>query len=188
MRHFIGFPLFTLLLLLLIATIGCQDPGSSTVGQADTSHQDDDDHDHDHDDHDHDDHDHGDGLDPSLPPTDGDHEHHDPETYDEAVTELLATQKAIAEAFAADNQDDAHGPLHNVGHLLGNTETLIEKSDMDDDTKKKLSEAIEQLFSSYGAVDEKMHNAEKGKDYSDVSEQIDNAINALKAQANISKE
>ena len=79
------------------------------------------------------------------------------------------------------------GPLHNVGHLLGNTETLIEKSDMDDDTKKKLSEAIEQLFSSYGAVDEKMHNAEKGKDYSDVSEQIDNAINALKAQANISK-
>ena len=102
MRHFIGFPLFT---LLLIATIGCQDPGSSTVGQADTSHQDDDDHDHDHDDHDHGDHDHdhGDGLDPSLPPTDGDHEHHDPETYDEAVTELLATQKAIAEAFAADN-------------------------------------------------------------------------------------
>ena len=146
-----------------------------------------------HDDHakkedDHDDHDHGDGLDPSLPPTDGDHEHHDPETYDEAVTELLATQKAIAEAFAAGNQDDAHGPLHNVGHLLGNTETLIEKSDMDDDTKKKLSEAIEQLFASYGAVDDKMHNSEKGKDYSDVSEQIENAISELKAQVNISKE
>jgi len=217
MRHFIEFPLFALLLSFLIATLGCQDSGSSTVGQADTSHQADGDHDHadhgdhdhgdhgdhdhadhgdhdhgdhgDHDHGDHGDHDHGDDSDPSLPPTDGDHEHHqDPETYDEAVTELLATQKAIAEAFAAGNTDDAHGPLHDVGHLLGNTETLVEKSDMDDDTKKKLSEAIEQLFASYGAVDDKMHNSEKGKDYSDVSEQIENAISELKAQVNISKE
>jgi hypothetical protein len=194
MRHFIEFPLCVLLLSLLIATLGCQDSGSVTVGEADASQQADSDHDHgdhdhDHGDHDHGDHDHSDGSDPSLPPTDGDHEaHQDPETYDEAVTELLATQKAIAEAFAAGNQDDAHGPLHNVGHLLGNTETLIEKSDMDDDTKKKLSEAIEQLFASYGAVDDKMHNSEKGKDYSDVSEQIENAISELKAQVTISKE
>ena len=205
MRHFIQFPLFTLLLLFLIATIGCQDSGSSAVDQVDASHQGDHDHgdhdhdhgdhdhgDHDHGDHDHGDHDHGDhddSSDPSLPPTAGDHEdHHDPETYDEAVTELLATQKAIADAFTAGKQDDAHGPLHEVGHLLGATETLVEKSDMDDETKKKLTEAIEQLFSSYGAVDEKMHDTEKGKDYSDVSEQIENAINTLKAQANISKE
>jgi len=196
MRHFIDFPLFALLLSLLIATLGCQDSGSSTVSKTDASSQADGDHDHDHGDHDHGDHDHGDhdhdhdaGSDPSLPPTGSDQEQHqDPETYDEAVTELVATQKAIAEAFAAGNQDDAHGPLHDVGHLLGNTETLVEKSDMDDDTKKKLSEAIEQLFASYGAVDEKMHNSEKGKDYSDVSEQIENAISELKAQVKISKE
>ena len=53
--------------------------------------------DHDHGDHDHGDHDHGDhedGLDPSLPPTGSDHDEHPaPETYTEAVTELLATQK-----------------------------------------------------------------------------------------------
>ena len=203
MRRFIEFPLLAVLLVLLIATIGCEDSGSSTVGQADASHQDEGDHDHgdhDHGDHDHGDHsghdhgdhsghDHGASSDPSLPPTGSDHEeHNDPETYDEAVTELLATKKAIAEAFAAGKPDDAHGPLHDVGHLLGNTETLVEKSDMDDDTKKKLREAIEQLFASYGAVDDKMHNAEKGKDYSDVSEQIENAISTLKAQANISKE
>ncbi len=197
MRQLIEFPLFALLFLLLVATIGCQDSGSSTVDQTDASHHDHGDHDHGDHDHDHGDHDHGDhddgdhedGLDPSLPPTGSDHDEHPaPETYTEAVTELLATQKAIAEAFGAGNQDDAHGPLHEVGHLLGNTETLVEGSDMDDDTKKKLRDAIEQLFSSYGAVDEKMHNAEKGKDYSDVSEQIENAISTLKAQANISKE
>ncbi len=187
MRHFTNFPLFALLLSLLIATLGCQDSGSSTVSQTDASPQVDSG--HDHGDHDHGDHDHDAGSDPSLPPTgSGQEQHQDPETYDEAVTELLATQKAIAEAFAAGNQEDAHGPLHEVGHLLGNTETLVEKSDMDDDTKKKLSEAIEQLFASYGAVDDKMHNSEKGKDYSDVSEQIENAISELKAQVNISKE
>ena len=101
---------------------------------------------------------------------------------------MLATQKAIAEAFAAGKQDDAHGPLHDVGHLLGNTETLIENSDMDDDTKKKLSEAIEQLFTAYGAVDDKMHNSEKGKDYSDVSEQIENALSELQGQVNSSNQ
>ena len=53
MRHFIQFPLFTLLLLFLIATIGCQDSGSSAVDQVDPSHQGD----HDHGDHDHGDHD-----------------------------------------------------------------------------------------------------------------------------------
>ena len=193
MRHFIEFPLFALLLSLLIATLGCQEPASPTVGQADASHQADHDHgDHDHGDHDHGDHDHGDhddDSDPSLPPTGDDHEDHQhAETYDEAVTELLATQKAIAEAFAAGKQDDAHGPLHDVGHLLGNTETLIENSDMDDDTKKKLSEAIEQLFTAYGAVDDKMHNSEKGKDYSDVSEQIENALSELQGQVNSSNQ
>lgn len=198
MRQFIEFPIFALLLFLLIATTGCEDSGSSTVDKASTSQQNDhadhdhgdhDHGDHDHGDHDHGDHDHGDSSDPSLPPTAGDHDdHHAPETYDEAVTELLATQKAVSEAFAAGNQDDAHGPLHDVGHLLESTEALVEKSDMDDETKKKLSEAIDQLFESYGAVDEKMHNAETGKDYSEVSEQIEAAISALKAQANIAKE
>ena len=51
MRHFIEFPLFALLLSLLVATLGCQEPASSTVGQADASHQADGD--HDHGDHDH---------------------------------------------------------------------------------------------------------------------------------------
>lgn len=177
MRCLIHLSLTGLFAFFLIAATGCQDPGSTSGGQTDASHSDDD---HNHDGHDHGDDDHGEHAHSD--------EHKHPETYDEAVTELLAMQKAIAEGFAADNADDAHGPLHDVGHLLGDTEALIEKSDMDGDTKEKLREAIEQLFAAYGAVDDKMHDESTGKDYSDVAEQIESAISTLKAQAKISEE
>ena len=186
--------------MLLTLSNGCQDPGStagdnsSNGGDGGTAQHDHDhgDHDHDHGDHDHGDHDHGDhdhGSDPSLPPGSEDHEaHKGPETYDEAVSELLSTSKSIADAFGAKKPDDAHGPLHEVGHLLGATEALVEKSQMDDATKKQLLGAIEQLFEAYTAVDDKMHDAEKGKDYSEVSEQVQKAISTLEAQATSQKE
>ena len=172
---------------------GDHDHGDHDHGDHD--HGDHDHGDHDHGDHDHGDHDHGDhgdhdhGSDPSLPPGSEDHEaHKGPETYDEAVSELLSTSKSIADAFGAKKPDDAHGPLHEVGHLLGATEALVEKSQMDDATKKQLLGAIEQLFEAYTAVDDKMHDAEKGKDYSEVSEQVQKAISTLEAQATSQKE
>ena len=189
--------------MLLTLSNGCQDPGSTAgdnssnggdggTAQHDHDHGDHDHGDHDHGDHDHGDHDHGDhdhGSDPSLPPGSEDHEaHKGPETYDEAVSELLSTSKSIADAFGAKKPDDAHGPLHEVGHLLGATEALVEKSQMDDATKKQLLGAIEQLFEAYTAVDDKMHDAEKGKDYSEVSEQVQKAISTLEAQATSQKE
>ena len=200
MNRFTLLPVSALLIMLLTLSNGCQDPGStagdnsSNGGDGGSAQHDHDhgDHDHDHGDHDHGDHDHGDhdhGSDPSLPPGSEDHEaHKGPETYDEAVSELLSTSKSIADAFGAKKPDDAHGPLHEVGHLLGATEALVEKSQMDDATKKQLLGAIEQLFEAYTAVDDKMHDAEKGKDYSEVSEQVQKAISTLEAQATSQKE
>ena len=200
MNRFTLLPVSALLIMLLTLSNGCQDPGStagdnsSNGGDGGTAQHDHDhgDHDHDHGDHDHGDHDHGDhdhGSDPSLPPGSEDHEaHKGPETYDEAVSELLSTSKSIADAFGAKKPDDAHGPLHEVGHLLGATEALVEKSQMDDATKKQLLGAIEQLFEAYTAVDDKMHDADKGKDYSEVSEQVQKAISTLEAQATSQKE
>ena len=203
MNRFTLLPVSALLIMLLTLSNGCQDPGSTAgdnssnggdggTAQHDHDHGDHDHGDHDHGDHDHGDHDHGDhdhGSDPSLPPGSEDHEaHKGPETYDEAVSELLSTSKSIADAFGAKKPDDAHGPLHEVGHLLGATEALVEKSQMDDATKKQLLGAIEQLFEAYTAVDDKMHDAEKGKDYSEVSEQVQKAISTLEAQATSQKE
>jgi len=198
MNRFTLLPVSALLIMLLTLSNGCQDPGStagdnsSNGGDGGTAQHDHDHGDHDHGDHDHGDHDHGDhdhGSDPSLPPGSEDHEaHKGPETYDEAVSELLSTSKSIADAFGAKKPDDAHGPLHEVGHLLGATEALVEKSQMDDATKKQLLGAIEQLFEAYTAVDDKMHDADKGKDYSEVSEQVQKAISTLEAQATSQKE
>lgn len=182
MRWLLHLSLSGLLAVLLVAASGCNDPGNTSATNSDASNHS---HDHEHGDHDHDGHDHDGG-------DHGDHAHSDehqhPETYDEAVSDLLAVHEAIADAFAADKADDAHGPLHDVGHMLEVTETLVEQSDMDADIKEKLHEAIEQLFTAYGAIDDKMHDAEEGKDYSEVSEQIASSISTLKAQTKTSKE
>ncbi len=185
-------PLALLLIApLLIATTGCNDAGSDPVAQSETSEgehgHDHDGHDHDGHGHDHDEHGHDhDGEEHHEHAHDDDHKH--AKTYDEAVGELSAMHKTIADAFADDKPDDAHGPLHDVGHLLDNTETLVKESDMDDATKKKLYSAIEQLFEAYGAVDDKMHDADEGKDYADVAEQIETAMSTLTAQSQPSKE
>lgn len=174
MRSIIHLSLSVLIAFCLITLVGCKDSGSTTVAKSDTSHSDHDD-DSDHgDDHDHgdedDDHDHGE-------------EHKHPETYAEAVGQLVEMHTTISTSFAEDKADDAHGPLHDIGHLLEDTESLVEKSDMDDETKKQLHEAIEEMFASYGAVDDKMHDEDEGKSYSEVAEQIEDAVRTLKQAA-----
>jgi hypothetical protein len=182
MRWLLNLSLSGLVAFLLVAATGCNDPGNATATNSGVSNHSED---HDHGDHDHDGHDH-DGGDHGEHAHDDAHQH--PETYDEAVAELLVVHQAIADAFAADKANDAHGPLHDVGHMLEVTEKLVEQSDMAVDTKEKLHEAIEQLFTSYTAIDDKMHDADEGKDYSEVSEQIASSISTLKAQTKTSKE
>ena len=59
---------------------------------------------------------------------------------------------------------------------------------MDDETKKSVNGAIEQLFAAYGAVDDKLHNDEEGKDYGEVAEEIEASMQTLKSAAKASKE
>jgi ABC-type Zn2+ transport system substrate-binding protein/surface adhesin len=84
-------------------------------------------HDHDHNSggHDHNGHDHE---------HDHDHEHKEGEAHDhgkeeaahdhsnlslaDAAKEIVALQTAIAEAFAANDPDKAHDPLHEIGHII----------------------------------------------------------------------
>lgn len=167
MTRFIQISLAGLFIFLVAAAAGCTQSGNGERSEAATSH-------------DHEGHRHEGEV------QTGEATH--PNTYSEAVAELLVTHKAIADALATDDADAAHGPLHNVGHLLEVIEELVKNSDTDDTTQKQLNAAIEQLFASYGDVDEKMHDESEGKDYSDVAEQIENAIYTLKAQATVSKE
>ena len=119
-----------------------------------------------------DDHADGDGH------ADGD-EHDHPETLDDGLHEVMEMVAKITGAFENEKPDDAHGPLHDIGHLLEDVEGLVDKSDLSDDSKTAAKGAISSLFESFGAIDDKIHNAEGGKDYADVSEAITKAMETL---------
>ncbi|MEM1068918.1 MAG: hypothetical protein AAGI63_08490 [Planctomycetota bacterium] len=194
MRSFIQSFALILVGFSMVVLTGCGESASESVAQTDSG-----DHDHDHGDHDHGhdhgDHDHGDHGDHDHGDHDhGDHDHGDegdhdhPETLAEAINELVAAHETIAEGFAGEDPEVVHGPLHDIGHVLEDVEALVKKSELDDDTKNKLEEAVEQLFLAYGAVDGKLHDKPNGKDYSEVAEQIDAAISTLKEQVPVTEE
>ena len=114
------------------------------------------------------------------------HDHHDhggeghhPETYAEAVEQLSTMDQTIRQAFANDDTETAHGPLHDIGHLLEDVAALSAKAEMTEEQQASVKEAVDKLFELYGAVDDTMHNRE-GKSYDEVSADIDTALDALK--------
>ena len=130
---------------------GC--PSSDPVESADGDH----------------DHNHGHGH--------GDHEKH-PETYAEAVGQLVSMDKTIRDAFAANDADTAHGPLHDIGHLLEEVTELAQKETMSEEQTAAVQQAVDSLFELYGAVDATMHGGE-GKSYDEVKNDIDAALATL---------
>lgn len=139
--------------LFSISVAGCVDeaPPKSPVVASDHDH----DHGHEHGGHDH------------------------PESLAEAFSELTELRDTVKEAFANNDTEAAHGPLHDVGHLLEELGELAEAADLSDEAKKQIKTQVDTLFDSFGAVDKKMHDDEGGKDYSDVSDAIDNALKAI---------
>ena len=121
--------------------LGCGDTGQTTTTQSDRSS----DHDHDHEgDHDHE---------------DGDHHEH-PKTLEEGLKELVTLRDTVRDAFAKNDTETAHGPLHDVGHLLEDITALIEKGGLSDEAVASAKQNIETLFSSFGDVDKSMHGQE----------------------------
>jgi hypothetical protein len=161
-------------LLLAVWLAGCG-PTASTVSQPageQVDHDDDhgDDHDNDHgDDQDHDTH--------------ADHQSHaEPKSLAQAITEVENLRNAIRDAFAADDEDQAHGPLHSVGHLLEELSTLAAEESLSEAEQQKVEQAVDSLMESYGAVDARLHGDEAaGKSYDEVAAEIDEALTKLKA-------
>ncbi len=152
MRSFTQLSLSFLVAVCLIGFVGCQDSGKTKVAKTATSHEE---------------------------HVESEHPHAD--NYDDAVAELAEMQENIKEGFAEGKAEEAEGSLHDVVHVLENLEKFVRESDRDEEAKKSLEEAIETLFSSYGAIDDKLHGIE-GKDYDEVSEQIEAAIKTLQDQ------
>lgn len=102
-------------------------------------------------------------------------EHSHPKTFDEAVKQVVVLDKKIRGAFAENDEDTAHGPLHEIGHLLDDMPEL-------DKQQADIQKAVEKLFEAYTAVDSGMHG-EEGKSYKDVTADIDEALKTLTGQS-----
>ncbi|MBX3411329.1 MAG: hypothetical protein KF708_01335 [Pirellulales bacterium] len=109
---------------------------------------------------------------------DHDHEEHHFETYDEAVKGLGEMRDKIRDAFAKEDADTAHGPLHEVGHLLEELPELAKKAGHPDEVLASVKEHSEKLFDLFDKVDRKLHG-EEGVAYDEVSADVDAALAKL---------
>ena len=123
-----------------------------------------------------DDHGHGHG--------EGGHEH--AESYGEAVEELAELRDTVRDAFAEEDMDTAHGPLHDVGHILEEVSELAGK-ELTEEQQAAVKSSVDKLFDLFGSVDKMMHGQE-GSEYSEVSDDIDAAIATLSGFASESAE
>lgn len=118
---------------------------------------------------------------PPTPPV-AEHAHdehaHHPETLTEAVTELTELRDTVRDAFAANDPDKAHDPLHEVGHILETVSDLAKEEKLSDEKLAIVKSSVETLMQSFGEIDKSMHGQE-GASYKDVSTKIDDAIKAL---------
>ena len=105
-------------------------------------------------------------------------EHVHAETFAEAVKELESICATIKAAFAKDDAEAAHDPLHEVGHVLEEIPDLVAKSALDEAGKAEALSAKKSLYESFDAVDQGMHGS-GGKKYSEVAETIDAALKIL---------
>lgn len=112
------------------------------------------------------------------------HDHHGhphgPETLKDALAELTTLRNTIRDAFAEDDADTAHGPLHEVGEILEAIPELAKKENVSAENQAAAKTAVDALMDAFGAVDKTLHGQE-GSTYSEVSATIDSTLTALTA-------
>ena len=106
------------------------------------------------------------------------HAHHHPETLAEAVAELSELRDTIRDAFAANDPDKAHDPLHEIGHALEAVAELAQEEKLPEDKLAVVKTSVESLMQSFGEIDKSMHGQE-GASYKDVADKIEEALKAL---------
>lgn len=101
-------------------------------------------------------------------------EHDQPADYAAAVAALQGHYEKIKVAFESGSPDDAHEPLHEIGHVLEAIPDLA-TAELAADQAEKVNQAKAELFEAYGQVDDAMHKGET-PDYAAVAEKIDTNI------------
>lgn len=111
-----------------------------------------------------------------------DHEDHDhgPESLKDALAVVTSLRNTIRDSFAKNDQDAAHGPLHDVGAILEAIPELAKKEKISASNQAAIETAVNALMDAFGNVDKTMHGQE-GSTYAEESATIDSTLNALSA-------
>ena len=117
---------------------------------------------------------------PSAGGHDHAHSHEGPNSYADAVADIEKYQGIVKAAFDKNQIDDAHDALHDIGHAIESVGTLASKEGFADADLAAAKKSSESLLDAFGAIDETLHGG-KGKNYGEVSDQVDEAIATLKS-------
>lgn len=117
------------------------------------------------------------------------HHHHDHSgpkaSYDVLVTQICEHRDAIKSAFDADNKDEAHDPLHEIGHLVGQLPDAAAETDMSEADWNQVKEASDSLMESFGKVDAMFHGDDEGVEFSEVEQNVQDAITVLQEKVEV---
>lgn len=125
---------------------------------------------------------------PSPPPTanqphDHEHEghsHEHPQTFAAAVKMIEDLDAEVKEHFAANEAKKADDHVHELGHILDeDIKPLIDKSELADDAKAEVKQAVDELFDSFMKLDDTIHSG-KGPSYDELSEKITAGLATLR--------
>lgn len=108
------------------------------------------------------------------------HEEHDhgPESLKDAISQLTTFRDVVRDSFAKNDQDAAHGPLHEVGDILELIPKLSEKEKVSAEKQAAIQTSVDTLMDAFGRVDKTMHGQE-GSTYAEESATIDAALTTL---------
>jgi hypothetical protein len=121
---------------------------------------------------------------------DADHKHANeaiPESFESATAQLIRLRNTIRDGFAAGDVDAAHGPLHDVGHLLEQLPELARDKGLDAIDLESVTAATEALFEAFGAVDKTLHGGD-GSTYEEEANKIDSNVKIVADLAGVEVE
>ena len=105
-------------------------------------------------------------------------------SFKELTEKLVSMHKTIRDGFSSGDIEGAHGPLHEVGHVLEKVDGAASKEEFTSEQVDAINKAKETLFDAYGEVDKTLHGGE-GKPYEEVSKDIDSSVQVIADAAGV---
>jgi hypothetical protein len=105
--------------------------------------------------------------------------------FDSLVAEIREHRDAVKAAFDADKQDDAHDPLHQIGHLIAQLPDAAAETDLAESDWNEVKQASDKLMAAFGKVDALFHGDKDGLKFAEIEQDVQEAIAVLEAKVAI---